>query len=275
MSSFVIKTIGNALNATSYVSPRYASKKAIHLFSKPRKGRYNENQNAIIATAKRTQLSWHDLDISVYVWEGNGPTILLAHGWESNASRWSYLLKDLRAQDYTVIALDAPAHGNSGGKVFNAVLYSEFISETVKYFKPEVLIGHSVGGMASIFCLHNYQLPSVTKLISLGAPAHFDGVFSRYKNMMGYNHRISKGMERLVVERFGKTTDYFSAANFTKDFEIKGLIIHDKKDKIIPYEDALLFSNKFKNSELITTEGFGHSLKDNSLTPKIIDFINR
>ena len=275
MSSFVIKTIGNALNATSYVSPRYASKKAIHLFSKPRKGRYNENQNAIIATAKRTQLSWHDLDISVYVWEGNGPTILLAHGWESNASRWSYLLKDLRAQDYTVIALDAPAHGNSGGKVFNAVLYSEFISETVKYFNPEVLIGHSVGGMASIFCLHNYQSPSVTKLISLRAPAHFDGVFSRYKNMMGYNHRISKGMERLVVERFGKTTDYFSAANFTKDFEIKGLIIHDKKDKIIPYEDALLFSNKFKNSELITTEGFGHSLKDNSLTPKIIDFINR
>ena len=274
MSSFVIKSIGNVLNASSYLSSRYASKKAIHLFSKPRKGRYNEEQNSIIATAIKTQLKCDNLDISVYNWKGNGPTVLLAHGWESNASRWNYILEDLQALDYNIIALDAPAHGNSGGKFFNAVLYSDFISVVTKSFEPEVIIGHSVGGMASIFCLYNYRLPSISKLISLGAPAHFEGVFSRYKSMMGYNKRISKGLENLVLERFGKSTDYFSAANFTKGFKIKGLIIHDKKDKIIPYEDALLFSNKFKNSELISTTGFGHGLKDKSLTPKIIAFIN-
>ena len=47
-----------------------------------------------------------------------------------------------------------------------------------------------------------------------------------------------------------------------------------KKDRIIPYEDAQLFANRFKNSELITTKGFGHSLIDESLTPKIIEYIN-
>ena len=91
---------------------------------------------------------------------------------------------------------------------------------------------------------------------------------------MGFNGKISNGLDRMVLERFGKPVDYFSAANFTSTIAAKGLIIHDKKDRIIPYEDAQLFANRYKNAELITTKGFGHSLKDESLTPKIIAFIN-
>ena len=47
-----------------------------------------------------------------------------------------------------IVALDAPAHGTSGSKIFNAVLYSKFIEVVCKEFKPSILMGHSVGGMA-------------------------------------------------------------------------------------------------------------------------------
>jgi len=275
MSSFVTKLIGNALNITSLISSKYASKKALSLFASPRKGRYTEVQRKIVNSALFEEITYDGLDIATYRWHGKGQTILLVHGWESNASRWEYILENLKAQDYNIIALDAPAHGRSGGKQFNAVLYSEFINVVAQKFQPEIIIGHSVGGMASVFFMHNYQLESVKKMILLGAPAHFTGVFSRYKSMMGYNKRISNGLDNIVLERFGKPVDYFSAANFTKSIEAKGLIIHDKKDKIIPYEDAQLFSNRYKSSELIGTTGFGHGLKDESLTPKIIEFINK
>ena len=274
MSSFVIKSIGGALNATSLISSKYASKKALNLFASPRKGRYTEAQRKIISTALFEEVTFDGVSIATYRWKGNGKTILLNHGWESNASRWSYILEDLKAQDYNIIALDGPAHGRSGGKLFNAVLYSEFINVIAKKFQPEVVIGHSVGGMASVFFMHSFPLDSVEKMVLLGAPAHFTGVFSRYKSLMGYNNRISNGLDSIVLERFGKPVDYFSAANFARTINAKGLIIHDKNDKIIPYEDALLFSNRYKNSELISTNGFGHGLKDPSLTPKIIEFIN-
>ncbi|WP_179345497.1 alpha/beta fold hydrolase [Winogradskyella ursingii] len=274
MSKFLIKSIGNALNATSLVSSQYASKKALSLFATPRKGRYSENQEAIVNSAKFEELQYENLKIATYRWKGTGKTILLAHGWESNASRWNYLLDALKAENYNIITLDAPAHGHSESRQFNAILYSEFINVVAQKFQPEVILGHSVGGMATVFCQYKYKIPSVKKVVLLGSPAHFTGVFARYKSMMGYNRRISNGMEKLVQERYNKPTDYFSAANFTKDFDIDGLIIHDKKDRVIPYEDALLFDKKFKNSELITTEGFGHSLIDASLTPKIVEFIN-
>ena len=275
MSNFIIKSIGNALNFSSYFSSKFATQKALKLFATPKKGRYSEAQTQLIKDAEKTILKYEDLDIATYHWKGEKTTILLAHGWESNASRWSYILENLKAEDYNIIALDAPVHGASDGKEFNAVLYSECINSVAKTYNPEVIIGHSVGGMATFFCLHNHKLPSLKKIISLGAPAHFTGVFSRYKKMMGFNKRISDGLNAIVLKRFGHNVDYFSAANFSKNFDFKGLIIHDKKDKIIPYEDALLFKENFKNSELITTEGFGHGLKDKSITPKIIEFINR
>lgn len=274
MSSFVIKSIGNALNATSLISSRYATKKALNLFASPRKGRYSEDQSKIVSSALLEELSYDGLNIATYRWHGKGKTVLLVHGWESNASRWNYLLSDLKKQGYNIIALDAPAHGHSDGKQFNAILYSEFINVVAQKFQPEVIIGHSVGGMASIFFMHNHHLDSVKKLVLLGAPAHFTGVFARYKSMMGYNRRISNGLDKIVLERFGKPVDYFSAANFTKSIKAKGLLIHDKMDRIIPFEDALLFANRYKNAELIETKGFGHGLKDASLTPKIIGFIN-
>lgn len=274
MSSHVMKSIGKALNATSIVSSKMATKKALSLFASPRKGRYNDEQKHVVESAFFEEICYNNMKIATYRWVGKGKTVLLAHGWESNSSRWEYILKDLKEQDYNIIALDAPAHGRSDGKQFNAILYSEFISEVVKRFQPDVLMGHSVGGMASIFSIHLNELNSIEKVILLGAPAHFTGVFSRYKSMMGYNTKISKGLDNIVLERFGHPVSYFSTANFTETIAAKGLIIHDKKDRIIPYEDGQLLANHYKNSELITTTGFGHSLKDASLTPQIIEFIN-
>lgn len=274
-SKLIIKAIGNGLNFYSYLSPKRASEKAIDLFATPRKGRYNETQSQLIASAKRASLSHDDKSIAVYNWEGNGKTILLSHGWESNASRWMYLIDILRPLGYNIIAIDAPAHGNSEGRRFNAVIYSEYISEAIKTYKPEILIGHSVGGMATVFSQYKSKSPFIEKIVLLGAPAHFTGVFARYKAMMGYNSRISNGLDQIVLERFNRSVDYFSAAKFTEEFHAKGLIVHDKNDLIIPYEDALLFQKHYKNSELITTTNLGHGLKDESLNESLIDFINQ
>ena len=274
MSQILFKSVGNALNAVSYISSKYASNKALQLFATPRKGAYTEAQETIVSKAKKHYTKFENIDIALYHWKGDGKTVLLAHGWESNASRWHYLLEDFKAKNYNIVALDAPAHGKSNGKLFSAILYADCINEVAKIYKPEVIIGHSVGGMASIFFNHFYEAPYLKKVVTLGAPAHFRGVFTRYKHMMGYNKRVSHGLDRIVLDRFGKTVDYFSAVNFTKNFSIEGLIIHDKNDKIIPYEDALLFAKYFKNTSLITTEGFGHGLKDKSLTPRVIEFID-
>jgi len=274
MNTYLPKIIGGTINFTSYFSSRFAAKLAIDLFSMPKKGKIQPEESEYLNSATQCQVLCDIRSIKTYNWKGDKETILLAHGWESNSFRWMDLIESLRPLNYNIIALDAPAHGASSGKLFNALLYAECIKMVVEKFNVHTIVGHSVGGMASVFFQHKYQIKSIEKLVLLGAPADFIGVFSRYENMMGYNKRVSKALENEVLKKYNHLPEYFAPANFSKEIQAKGLIIHDKKDRIIPYEDAQLFANRFKNSELITTKGFGHSLIDESLTPKIIEYIN-
>lgn len=273
MSNTLIKIVGNSLNIFSYVSAKKASKKALELFSTPRQGRYKEEQKEFINSAEKTTLKYNNLNIATYHWKGNGKTVLLAHGWESNTQRWEDLIIKLKTLDYNIVALDAPAHGNTTGKLFNAVIYSECINVVANHYKPSILIGHSVGGMASGFFQHSYQNNTLEKFISLGAPSEFTGVFKRYVDMMGYNTKIENGLNQLVVKRFNKPPSYFSLASFSKEINTRTLIIHDIKDKIIPYSDAKLIDSNLKNSTLISTKGYGHGLRDTVVYKHVIDFI--
>lgn len=275
MNKYLPKIIGSGLNLISYILPQYAAKLAIKVFSTPRKGKLNDTESDYLKSAKQEQLSCNGLTIKTYYWSGIKETILLVHGWESNAFRWKDLIELLKLENYNIISIDAPAHGDSDGKTFNAVLYSEFIHTTVKKFNVDIIIGHSIGGTASAITYLKYDLVSVKKLISLGSPANLESLVNNYRKMMGFNKRISKAMDHYYIKHFGYLPNFFSAENFAPKIKAKGLIIHDKKDSIISFKDALELKKHYKNAELIKTTGLGHGLKSNEIYQYILSFINQ
>ncbi|MCL6296645.1 alpha/beta fold hydrolase [Jejuia spongiicola] len=268
------KIVGSLINTTSHVSKTYAANKAMALFAKPRKGKITLDQAKYLKSSKQLEFEYNGLKIMTYQWVGNEKTILLVHGWESNTARWKNLISVLEKYNYNIIALDAPAHGNSGSETFNAILYSEFINIVSKKFQPEIIIGHSVGGMASIFFQKEYPLASLKKMILLGAPNEFKDIFKNYINLLNYNSKVVNALEDLVVKRFGAPSNSFSTAKYSTSIKVDGLIIHDKKDKIIPFNDSEAIHKNLKNSKLIQTSGYGHSLNNNVVHNHIIEFIN-
>ena len=274
MKDLVVKIVGNYINMLSYVSKPYAANKAMYLFTKPRAGKINEKQSDFLDTAYQEELKYENLLVMTYRWLGKKQTILLTHGWESNSARWKKLILALNKKGYNVVAVDAPGHGRSGSTVFNAMLYAEFINVAANRFAPEIIIGHSVGGMSSAFFQHKYQFENLKKIVLLGSPSEFQDVFKRYTDMLGYNKRLVSQLQHTIVERFGSPADTFSTAKFLASIASEGLIIHDEDDRIIPYNDALLLKDSFKNSQLITTKGLGHSLMDSSVAEHIYAFID-
>ena len=77
----------------------------------------------------------------------------------------------------------------------------------------------------------------------------------------------------LIKKRFNVETISFSTAKQLELLNLEGLIIHDEKDNVIPYEDALLINKSLKNSKLITTSGLGHSMNDESISNHIYEFL--
>lgn len=274
MKQLLIKCIGGYYNIISYMSKKQAAEKALYLFTRPRNGRkLTEEQFEFLGTAFQEEFKFDNHAIMSYRWLGTKSTILLVHGWESNSYRWRNLILELNKKGHNIVALDAPGHGNSGSRFFNAVLYSEFINVVAKRFQPEIIIGHSVGGMSATFFQKKYQLESVKKIILLGAPSEFTDVLKRYTDMLGYNQRITDQLNLTISARFGNHPKTFSTAKYLESIDSRGLIIHDEQDTVIPYNDALLIKNSFKDSILITTQGLGHSLDHDSVSQHIHEFI--
>ena len=269
------KLVGGIINFVGLFNEAFASKFALKLFSKPRNGQLTSYANSFLETAtNKTILEYNSLPIQIYQWEGSKETILLAHGWESNSGRWRHIVQKLRKEDYNVIALDGPAHGGSGSDTFNAILYSEFINVVSQKFKPTAFIGHSVGAMAVVVFLKKQTLYKAKKTVLLGAPSGFKGIMKRYKDMMGYSQKVSKGVDKQIELKFGHPPEYFSTADFVKNINTKGLLIHDKDDNVIPYQDALDIEAQFKNAKLISTKGLGHSLKGDFVSDELLKFLS-
>ncbi len=88
-----------------------------------------------------------------YTVSGKGRAVILLHGFLGSAQVWDSLGKDL-AKYFKVICIDLPGHGQSD--CYGYVHSMELMAQAVKavtdslHLKKYVLIGHSMGGYASL-----------------------------------------------------------------------------------------------------------------------------
>ena len=121
---------------------------------------------------KTQSITLDSLEIS-YIKEGRGEkTLLFAHGLSSNSDAWSKNIAVLK-KDYTCIALDLPGYGKSSKPKVDYT--PSFFTKTLHQFiekldlKNVILVGHSMGGQASIKFATTY--PNTIDKLILVAPA--------------------------------------------------------------------------------------------------------
>lgn len=270
---FLPKLIGLKLNSLFFIDSQSALEQAFVLFCTPRRGRPKDHQLPFLNSAKTEKIKIDRINVQLYHWPGTGKKVLLLHGWESNTYRWKDLIEKLQAENYDIIALDAPAHGNSGGKLFNAPLYAKFVEACIKKYKIEIVIGHSVGAMTAVFQQHKAPSGSISKMVLLGPPSELSRIMEDFQSIMGFHQKFMRGLENLFYEKFGFTFQGFSTAGFAKSLPMKGFIIHDKFDKIVPVSASKTIAKNWSNSRLIITEGMGHSLNNDYILVEIKNFL--
>lgn len=269
-----LKSVGSYINFLSYVRPKKAMELSYALFSQPRIGRLKKEELPKVLRHADTEIFHHnEHNFQTYVWKGNETKILLVHGWESNAARWKKTLPHLQKSGSTIIAIDAPAHGQSSGKEFNVPLYAEFINKAVEKYQPEIIIGHSIGGAACVY--HQYLFPntSINKMVILGAPSDLKTLIDNYISMLSLNRRMLPLLESKFVNRFNFKLEDFSGQKFASQITIPGFIAHDTADKIVAFAEGQKIAQGWKNSQFIETSGLGHGMHDDELYDKVIEFL--
>lgn len=270
-----ISLLRKYINTLAHFSELKAGQLTTKLFFSPRKGKLTDDNRQTLSSATWETLSLRDMSIQTYRWEGGKDTILLAHGWESNAARWQQMVKKLRKSGYTVVAMDAPAHGESGSPYFNAFLYSEMIAVVAQHIAPVAIIGHSVGAFSTAYYAAHNLHPSVKRLVLLASPSELNQIFDKFLDFFQVNNKVRRGFYENLKQKFGKPIEYFSIKERVKSLTVKGLIVHDKTDDICLFVDGENIHANWKGSEFIITEGYGHTLRNDKVYSMVVEYLNK
>jgi predicted alpha/beta hydrolase family esterase len=268
------KIIGFYINILSFVYPKKSLELAYQFFSEPRLGKLSiDNLPDILKEASLDVIEYDNHYFQTYTWAGNENKILLVHGWESNASRWEKLIPYLQKSGSTLIAIDGPAHGLSSGTEFSIPTYAEFINIVSKIHKPKYIVGHSIGGAACAYYQYHYENNDLKKMVLLGAPSEFKILLYNYMKILSLNTTVYQNLIKLIKDRFKIDIEEFSGAKFLKNTSIQGIIAHDINDSVVAFEEGQKMAKSWKKAKFIATKDLGHSMHDDELYQKILQFI--
>lgn len=206
---------------------------------------------------------------------GDGPVILLVHGWSGRASQMGNLAQAFSANGYKVIIFDAFAHGESPGKQTTVLEFIKIIKKLANTYGPfSAMIGHSLGGIA---CGKAIQEGVATeRLITIGSPTTFQYLLDAYGRIINANKKTTDYIKEFTENYARAPVEKYSLATIGKELDIPGLIIHDYYDMEATYDNALVFNDTWPKGQLISTKGLGHSriLRDRKTIELMINFVS-
>ena len=129
----------------SRLSPRIGAVPAEILFLSPPAQRRTRAEEAVLAAGKSFRVRTPGGRLAAWSW-GSGPRVLLVHGWGGHAGRLSRFVEPLVAAGFSVVAFDAPAHGDSSGRRSSLPDFVDAILAVAAATGPvTAVIAHSMG----------------------------------------------------------------------------------------------------------------------------------
>ena len=266
------------LNGTARVYRRGAGRIGYYLLTSPRRLADDPGTDDFLAEAEQTSFDFEGDAIQCYHWPGRGPSVMLLHGWESSTARWFALYEPLRRAGFDIYAIDAPAHGRSGGKKFNVFMYCRVIDAYFRRndFAPNYWVGHSGGGMAAIYYCSQPQFAyRPQRIVSMAVPGLLENFIDKFCELVGANARVKDGIEHHFHRRLDHRFADVDFTEYVKRVDVGGLIVHDEDDDVAPIAGARCMHANWRGSELATTRGRGHSLTGKLVPAIVVEYLRK
>lgn len=262
--------------AVQFVSPSLAARLALRLFLTPPRRRLDPEDAPIVAQAKRFSLRAGGDEFTIWRWEGPGPTVVLLHGWGSHAARFGSFIAPLRAAGFSVIGIDAPAHGDSPGKLSDLPRFRDSLAEVLRAHEPiHAVIGHSLGGGAVLTVLAETGNYHPKKICLFGVPSDMDYILESFAMMLGLKPPALAKLRARFAARFGRPAEAISVAAAAPRVRIPVLVVHDEEDNVAPFSQGAALAAAIPGATLYRTRGLGHSgaLRDRPTIERVVEFL--
>lgn len=254
------------------VAPQLVGAWAAARFFSPARRRRPAWEAAHLASARRGLVRAPEGALPTWTW-GAGPSVLLVHGWEGRGSQLAAVVDALVAEGRSVVAFDAPGHGDAPGHSTSVVDLARALT-LVATQTPDVeaIVAHSLGAAATMVALARAELARKAVFIAppLAAAPWADGFARR----LGLPERVERAFRRGLVERLGVPVETIDARVLRPLGAVELLVVHDATDREVPLELGREVASAW-GGRLVETRGLGHRriLRSARLAEELVGFL--
>lgn len=255
-----------ALQTAYLLSEDLGSSFAERLFTTPRRFPRPDRERAVLATARRSTTEvtlrsprWRSARLPLATWRwGHGPAVLLVHGWEGRGSQLGALVEPLVRAGMSVVAFDAPAHGDSPGQRMYLTDFADAISGVADTTGPlHGIVAHSFGAAGVLLAgMRDAVRVERNVLIAPNIDAHAS--VRSFVRMLGLDDADRILLEQRLAEHAGISLDALRPEAMVRGRTEALLVIHDRDDREVRIDEAERLAALWPNAELRVTEGLGH-----------------
>ncbi len=257
------------------ISQKSAAMKAAKLWLTPATEYIEPTDAGFLAGAQKAHLALNtesapsEKRFTRYIW-GTGEPILLVHDWGQSAAQMAPLAAALVRHGFQVVAFDAVAHGDSPGEQTHLAETTAIIKELGKSSGTfSAIVAHSTGAVSAVGALQ--QGVQGRRLVLSNAAASIDFYLREFCRHISISRQTMGRMSHYINTSMGCNLKDFSIVNIIPKLNVPGLILHDKYNDLVDYEEALTLNQLWPTAELRLTEGLDH---DNFLSqPEVIEMI--
>jgi pimeloyl-ACP methyl ester carboxylesterase len=258
------------------VSARFAGLLAFRMFMTPPRRAIDPADADTVARAQKSTLRFGTEEFTLWKWEHGGPKVVLLHGWGSRASRFADFIAPLHAAGFTVIGIDAPAHGDSRGRSADLPRFRDSLAQVLREHEPiHAVIGHSLGGGAVLTVLAETADHHPKKICLFGVPGDMDYILESFAMMLGLKPPALANLRARFMKKFGRSASAVSVAAAAPSVRVPVLVVHDEDDNVAPFAQGSALAAAIPGAQLLTTRGFGHSgaLRDAATIARVVAFL--
>ena len=264
-----------ALRAVHPFSPDRAAAIAADWFLMPDLGRdrrvpANGNQDG-----KRFDVEASGVRLAAWEWgPANGPTVVLAHGWNGRGRQLAAIARAIAARGYRAVTFDQPGHGASGGRLASIPRMADAIAAVSEATGgAEAVVAHSLGAVAATYALARGL--GARRAVFVAPPVSPARWIDHFSRIVGLPEETRPQLLRSVEARAGVPATDLDPLRLAPGLSADLLVVHDDGDREVPLAAGAALVDAWPGARLVVTSGLGHNrpLADRGVIATIVDAV--
>jgi pimeloyl-ACP methyl ester carboxylesterase len=193
-------------------------------------------------------------------WEwGEGPVVVLVHGWGGQATQMAPLAAQIADQGYRCIALDVTGHGDSPENHTRWDYFIRDITALSLSLREEVYayIGHSAGGM-TMMAARALRRIHAERFVCICAPSYPFPPIVGVRRRLAPRETVVQRYKAYIAAQFEIPWEQLETSSYYTDAGSDLLLVYEERDRFVPHTEGDKLHALGAGSSLVKTRDYSH-----------------